>query len=233
MILIKFVVLCFIVFLCASSSCELVVFDPGKWLYRTRSEGLTGYSCLSVLLPLRVRLGHLSWNNSGGSATQMNIGTLRNTIIIKGKVWINRLLFLVVVVVVLLGRRELVVVVVVDDLLDAPCFLLLPVFSFVTPARVSRLVILWIIDEGLLLLIEKFVILPLSILAACYYAIPCLWLVGPSVSMICGSDGILAKPTNDNGKIANGSICQETANPIHLYRGGEAGQHYEAFTKFH
>jgi hypothetical protein len=23
--------------------------------------------------------------------------------------------------------------------------------------------------------------------------------------MICGSDGILAKPTNDNGKIANGS----------------------------
>jgi hypothetical protein len=60
MILIKFVVLCFIVFLCASPSSELVVFDPGKWLYRTRSEGLTGYSCLSVLLPLRVRLGHLS-----------------------------------------------------------------------------------------------------------------------------------------------------------------------------
>jgi hypothetical protein len=69
MILIKFVVLCFIVLLCASPSCELVVFDPGKWFYRTRSEGLTGYSCLSVLLPLRVRLGHLSWNNSGGSAT--------------------------------------------------------------------------------------------------------------------------------------------------------------------
>jgi hypothetical protein len=69
MILIKFVVLCFIVFLCASPSCELVVFDPGKWLYRTRSEGLTGYSCLSVLLTLRVRLGHLSWNNSAGSAT--------------------------------------------------------------------------------------------------------------------------------------------------------------------
>jgi hypothetical protein len=69
MILIKFVVLSFIVFLCASPSCELVVFDPGKWLYRTRSEGLTGYSCLSVLLPLRMRLGHLSWNNSDGSAT--------------------------------------------------------------------------------------------------------------------------------------------------------------------
>jgi uncharacterized membrane protein len=29
LILIKFVVLCFIVFLCASPSCELVVFDPG------------------------------------------------------------------------------------------------------------------------------------------------------------------------------------------------------------
>jgi hypothetical protein len=69
MILIKFVVLCFIVFVCASPSCELVVFDLGKWLYRTRSKGLTGYSCLSVLLPLRMRHGHLSWNNSGGSAT--------------------------------------------------------------------------------------------------------------------------------------------------------------------
>jgi hypothetical protein len=80
MILIKFVVLCFIVFLCASPSCELVVFDPGKWLYRTRFEGLTGYSCLSVLLPLRVQLGHLSWNNSGGSATA-SIGA--NTIIEK------------------------------------------------------------------------------------------------------------------------------------------------------
>jgi hypothetical protein len=63
-------VLCFIVFLCVSPSSELVVFDPGKWLYRTRSEGLTGYSCLSVLLPLRVRLGHLRWNNSGGSAIE-------------------------------------------------------------------------------------------------------------------------------------------------------------------
>ena len=69
MVLLKIVVLYFIVFLCASPSSELMVFDPGKWLYRTRSEGLTGYSCLSVLLPLWVRLGHLSWNNSGGSAT--------------------------------------------------------------------------------------------------------------------------------------------------------------------
>jgi hypothetical protein len=64
-------VLCFIVFLCASPSSELVVFDPGKWLCRTRSEGLTFYSCLSVLRPLRVRLGHLSSNNSGGSATHI------------------------------------------------------------------------------------------------------------------------------------------------------------------
>jgi hypothetical protein len=78
MILIKFVVLCFIVFLCASPSSELVVFDPGKWLYRTRSEGLTSYSCLSALLPLRVRLEHLSWNNSGGSATA-GIGANTNT----------------------------------------------------------------------------------------------------------------------------------------------------------
>jgi hypothetical protein len=62
-------VLCFIVFLCASPSSELVVFDPNKWLYRTRSEGLTGYSDLSVSLALRVQLGHLSWNNSSGSAT--------------------------------------------------------------------------------------------------------------------------------------------------------------------
>jgi hypothetical protein len=77
MILIKFVVLCFIVFLCASPSCELVVFDLGKWLYRTRSEGLIGYSCLSVLLPLRVRLRHLSWNNSDGSTTT---GIRANTI---------------------------------------------------------------------------------------------------------------------------------------------------------
>ena len=30
--------------------------------------------------------------------------------------------------------------------------------------------------------------------------------------MICGSDGILAKPTNDNGKIANGS----TFSLVHL-----------------
>jgi hypothetical protein len=28
-----------------------------KWLYQTRSEGLTGYSDLSVLLPLRRDLG--------------------------------------------------------------------------------------------------------------------------------------------------------------------------------
>jgi hypothetical protein len=49
MILTKFVVLCFIVFLYASPSCELVVFNPGKWLYQARSEGLTGYSCLGLV----------------------------------------------------------------------------------------------------------------------------------------------------------------------------------------
>ena len=37
-----------------------------KWLHQTRSKGLTGYSDLSVLRPLRRDLG---WNNSGGSAT--------------------------------------------------------------------------------------------------------------------------------------------------------------------
>jgi hypothetical protein len=66
-------VLCFIVFLYASPSSELVVFDPDKWFYQTRSEGLTGYSGLCVLLPLQVRLGHLSWNISGGSATPLTV----------------------------------------------------------------------------------------------------------------------------------------------------------------
>lgn len=56
---------------------------------------------------------------------------------------------------------------------------------------------------------EKFVILPLSILVVCYYVIPCLWLVGPSVSMICEPDGIPAKPTNHNGKIANVSRARQ------------------------
>jgi hypothetical protein len=28
-------------------------------------------------------------------------------------------------------------------------------------------------------------------------------------------------------------ICHGGMNPIHLYRGDEAGYHYEAFTKFH
>jgi hypothetical protein len=84
----------------------------------------------------------------------MSIGTLRNTRVIERKNRVNRLLFLVVVVVVvLLGRRGLVAVVILDDLLDAPCFLLLPVFSFVARARVSRFVIFWIVDEALLLLI--------------------------------------------------------------------------------
>jgi hypothetical protein len=35
------------------------------------------------------------------------------------------------------------------------------------------------------------------------------------VSMICGSDGILAKPTIDNGKIANGSLRARMDSPPH------------------
>jgi hypothetical protein len=71
----------------------------------------------------------------------MSIGTLRNTRVFKREVRINRLLFLVVVVVILLGGGRFVAVV-VDYLLDVPCFLLPPVFSFVARACVSRLVIL-------------------------------------------------------------------------------------------
>jgi hypothetical protein len=66
---------------------------------------------------------------------------------------LSTLLFLIVVVVVLLGRRGLVDVVVVDNLLDAPRLLLLPIFSFVARARVGRLVIFRLVDEGLLLFI--------------------------------------------------------------------------------
>jgi hypothetical protein len=35
--------------LCASPSSEYVVLDPVKWPRRTRSEGLMGYSHLSVV----------------------------------------------------------------------------------------------------------------------------------------------------------------------------------------
>jgi hypothetical protein len=100
----------------------------------------------SIVLSIKVR------GFTEGNGKQMSIGILWNTRIIKGKVRVNRLLFLVVVVVVvLLGRRGLVAVVVVDDLLDAP--LLLPVLLLMTLARVSRLVVFWLIDEGLLLLV--------------------------------------------------------------------------------
>jgi hypothetical protein len=79
---------------------------------------------------------------------------MRNTRVIERKVRINHLSFVVVVVVVvLLGRSGLIAVVVVDDLLDAPCLLLLPIFAFVARARVGRLVIIRLVDEGLLLLI--------------------------------------------------------------------------------
>jgi hypothetical protein len=44
--------------------------------------------------------------------------------------------------------------------------------------------------------------------------------------MICGSDGILAKPTNDNGKIANGSLTHTAAHPFHA--GGHAPARQQA-----
>jgi hypothetical protein len=41
------------------------------------------------------------------------------------------------------------------------------------------------------------------------------------VSMICGSDGILAKPTNDNGKIANGSSPRGCGRRCLVAAGGD------------
>jgi hypothetical protein len=102
----------------------------------------------SVVLSIKVRR-FAKWNGE-----QMSICTLRNTRVIERKVQIDRFPFLVVVVVVvLLGRSGLVAVIVVDDLLDAPCLLLLPISSFVARARVGRLIIFRLVDEGLLLLI--------------------------------------------------------------------------------
>ena len=93
----------------------------------------------------------------------MSICTLRNTRVIKRKVRIDRFLSLVfVVVVVLLGGSRLIAVV-VDDLLDASCLLLLPIFASVARARVVGLVIPWLVDEGLLLLIVDHDSLPLRI----------------------------------------------------------------------
>src|SRR5688572_10653217 len=112
----------------------------------------------SVVLSIKVRR-FAKWNGE-----QMSICTLRNTRVVKRKVRINRFPSLVVVViVVLLGRSRLVAVVVVDDLLDAPCLLLFPIFAFVPGARVGRLVILRLVDEGLLLFIVDHDSLPLRI----------------------------------------------------------------------
>jgi hypothetical protein len=112
----------------------------------------------SVVLSIKVRR-FAKWNGE-----QMSICTLRNTRIVKRKVRINRFPSLaVVVVVVLLGRSGLIAVVVVDDLLDASCLLLLPIFASVARARVGRLVILWLVDEGLLLLVVDHDSLPLRI----------------------------------------------------------------------
>jgi hypothetical protein len=108
----------------------------------------------SVVLSIKVRR-FAKWNGE-----QKSICTLRNTRVVR----INRFPSLVVVVVVvLLGRSGLVAVVVVDDLLDAPCLLLLPILSFVARARVGRLLILRLVDEGLLLLIIDHDSLPLRI----------------------------------------------------------------------
>ena len=83
----------------------------------------------SVVLSIKVRR-FTKWNGE-----QMSICTLRNTRVIKRKVRIDRFPSLVVVVVVvLLGRSRLIAVVVVDDLLDAPCLLLLPIFALVARA---------------------------------------------------------------------------------------------------
>ena len=41
----------------------------GKWLYRTRSKELNGLFRFKCVAAFKVRLGHLNWNNSGGSAT--------------------------------------------------------------------------------------------------------------------------------------------------------------------
>src|SRR5688572_30105579 len=96
----------------------------------------------SVVLSIKVRRFAM-WNGE-----QMSICTLRNTRVVKRKVRINRFPSLVVVVVVvLLGRSGLIAVVVVDDLLDASCLFLLPIFAFVARARVGRLVILGLVDE--------------------------------------------------------------------------------------
>jgi hypothetical protein len=110
----------------------------------------------SVVLSIEVRR-FAKWNGE-----QMSICTLRNTRVIERKVRIDRFPFLVVVV-ILLGRSGLVAVVVVDDLLDAPCLLLFPIFLFMARARVGRLVILRLVNEGLLLLIVDHDSLPLRI----------------------------------------------------------------------
>jgi hypothetical protein len=90
----------------------------------------------------------------------MSICTLRNTRVIKRKVRIDRFLFLVAVV-ILLGRGRFVAVV-VDDLLDAPCLLLLPVFALVARARVGRLVILRLVEDRLLLVLLTTIPFPLG-----------------------------------------------------------------------
>jgi hypothetical protein len=96
----------------------------------------------SIVLSIKVR------RFTKRNRKQMSIGIIRNTRIIKRKFELTG--FFLVVVVVSLGRRGLVAVI-VDDLLDMP--LLLLVLLLMTRARVSRFVVPWLIEDGLLLLI--------------------------------------------------------------------------------
>jgi hypothetical protein len=97
----------------------------------------------SVVLSIKV------WGFTKRNGKQMSIGILWNTRVIKGKVRINRFLFLLVFV-VLLGRRGFVAGV-VDNLLDAP--LLLPVLLLLTRAGVIGFVVPRLVEDGFLLLI--------------------------------------------------------------------------------
>jgi hypothetical protein len=50
---------------------------------------------------------------------------------------------------------------------------------------------------------EKFAILAFLTWAKCYYVTLCLWLVGPSMSMICGPESKIEKFATESDKIAN------------------------------
>jgi hypothetical protein len=64
--------------------------------------------------------------------------------------------------------------------------------------------------------IEKFAILAFLTWAKCYYVILCLWLVGPSVSMICGPGSKIEKFTTESDKIANCPLWFGAQCPINI-----------------